>query len=194
MSPTSPPRARARRVSDVARAFPRRPSTPGSKASRAGLRAAQQAFGIVLAGGDTDRRPGPLSITITAFGSVRPGAWCAARRRSAGDRSSSPARSAMRRSGLSLRSDPSWRAAWGLDAGGAARLSRDTFRPAAAARLAAALRACASAAMDISDGLAKDLDRLAARAASAGVIEARDLPLSRRARRGRGGRRERSSI
>src|SRR5690606_33360377 len=39
----------------------------------AGLAAAQGAFGCRLAGGDTDRTPGPLSVTITAFGCVPAG-------------------------------------------------------------------------------------------------------------------------
>ena len=44
---------------------PRRP--------RAGLAAAQASFGISLAGGDTDRRPGPFAITIAALGTVPTG-------------------------------------------------------------------------------------------------------------------------
>ncbi len=40
----------------------------------AGLRRAQEAFGCHLAGGDTDRTPGPLSVSITAFGCVPSGA------------------------------------------------------------------------------------------------------------------------
>jgi len=38
-----------------------------------GLRTAQDAFGCQLAGGDTDRTPGPLSVSITAFGVVPAG-------------------------------------------------------------------------------------------------------------------------
>ena len=41
--------------------------------SRQDLRSAQEAFGCHLAGGDTDRTPGPLSVSITAFGCVPSG-------------------------------------------------------------------------------------------------------------------------
>ena len=45
------------------------PITLGAFDYTAGLGAGQEAFGCALAGGDTDRTPGPLSVSITAFAS-----------------------------------------------------------------------------------------------------------------------------
>ncbi len=57
----------------MALAFPEQPAPAWLKAFSDGLAEAQQAFGILLAGGDTDKRPGPLAINITAFGYVPAG-------------------------------------------------------------------------------------------------------------------------
>ena len=54
-------------------AFPELPDAAWLKGFAAGLAAAQRQFGIELAGGDTDRRPGPVSVTITAIGRVPAG-------------------------------------------------------------------------------------------------------------------------
>ncbi len=54
----------------MAAAFPEAPERDWLMGFATGLRAANDRFGIHLAGGDTDRRPGPLSITITAIGQV----------------------------------------------------------------------------------------------------------------------------
>src|SRR5262245_48460657 len=54
----------------MALSFPEAPAGAWMAGFVEGLRAAQAAFGCHLLGGDTDRRPGPLSISITAIGSV----------------------------------------------------------------------------------------------------------------------------
>ena len=54
-------------------AFPEPPTPDWLESFAHGLEEAQRAFAITLIGGDTDRRPGPLSVTITAFGFVPTG-------------------------------------------------------------------------------------------------------------------------
>ena len=61
-----------------------------------GLGAAQQAFGCHLIGGDTDHTPGPLSIGVTAIGTVPKGAFVQRRGAKAGDHVFVTGRSAMR--------------------------------------------------------------------------------------------------
>lgn len=52
----------------MALSFPRAPSRDWMAGFAAGLGEAQAAFGMHLVGGDTDRRPGPLTVSITVFG------------------------------------------------------------------------------------------------------------------------------
>jgi len=57
----------------MALSFPNAPSRRWFTAFAAGLKEAQSRFGCRLLGGDTDRRPGPLTVSITAIGSVPKG-------------------------------------------------------------------------------------------------------------------------
>ena len=57
----------------MALALPAAPARAWMKRFASGLEEAQRAFGCHLMGGDTDCRPGPLSLSITAFGSVPSG-------------------------------------------------------------------------------------------------------------------------
>ncbi|HYD15208.1 MAG TPA: thiamine-phosphate kinase, partial [Hyphomicrobium sp.] len=50
--------------------FPDLPERAWLEGFAKGFREAQDAFGIALAGGDTDRRPGPMTATVTAIGAV----------------------------------------------------------------------------------------------------------------------------
>src|SRR5262249_29523097 len=52
----------------LALAFPAAPTLGWLNAFATGLSLAQERFGCRLLGGDTDRRPGPLTIGVTAFG------------------------------------------------------------------------------------------------------------------------------
>ena len=52
----------------MALSFPEAPSRRWLTAFAAGLKAAQTRFGCRLLGGDTDRRPGPFTVSITAIG------------------------------------------------------------------------------------------------------------------------------
>ncbi len=80
--------------------------------------------------------------------------------------------------GLALRKDPSLAKAWGLTREEDAHLRRRYLRPEPRLALAPALRAHASAAMDISDGLAKDLGRMCRASGCGASIRFKDVPVS----------------
>ena len=148
----------------------------------AGLAAAQSAFGCRLAGGDTDRTPGPLTVSITAFGSVPRGRMV--RRATARPNdlvyvSGTIGDAAL---GLALRRDPHLCTGWNLDDAACRFVDGRFSRPHPPIALAPALLAHASAAMDISDGLMKDLIRLCRASEVGGRLEAGRVPLSGPAR------------
>ncbi|MDO9384839.1 MAG: thiamine-phosphate kinase [Hyphomicrobiaceae bacterium] len=159
-------------------AFPEAPRHSWLEGFARGLAEAQQEFGIVLAGGDTDRRPGPISITITAMGTTSAGRNLLRSEAHAGDVlfvSGTLGDSAL---GLRLRQDPQLAAAWGLSPERAAGLVTAYLRPQPRLGLGPALRRYAAASMDISDGLGKDLERLCRASAVGTAIAIGDLPLS----------------
>ena len=135
-------------------------------------------FGCPLLGGDTVSTPGPLMISITAFGRLPAGRMVH--------------RSGARPGDLVVVSGTIGDATLGLDIlkGGAvaAALADDAaardllvgrYRvPQPRSALATAVREQASAAMDVSDGLAGDLSKLCAASGVSAVIDAPGIPLS----------------
>lgn len=148
----------------------------------AGLRSAQAAFGCQLIGGDTDRTPGPLSVSITAFGTVPLGRMVRRATARPHDHVYVTGTIGDAALGLLLRKDPQVRARGNLDDTAASYLEGRFSRPHPPVAIVPALRACASAAMDVSDGLIKDFDRLCRASGVGGVIEASAVPLSDAAR------------
>jgi thiamine-monophosphate kinase len=131
-------------------------------------------FGCPLLGGDTVSTPGPLMISVTAFGRMPPGRM-------------------VRRDGLRVGdrivgSGTIGDAALGLDVlqGRLPTLSKSDqdflvgrYRvPQPRSALALAVRDHASAAMDVSDGLAGDLAKLCAASGVSATIDAAAIPLS----------------
>jgi thiamine-monophosphate kinase len=135
-------------------------------------------FGCPLLGGDTVSTPGPLMISITAFGRVPPGKMVRRNGAKAGDRVVVSGTIGDAALGL------------GLLKGGTAALGGDEremligrYRvPQPRVALAQTVRDHASAAMDVSDGLAGDLAKLCAVSGASAAIDAQSIPLSGPAR------------
>lgn len=160
-------------------AFPEAPEEAWLAALAAGLGEAQNAFGITLVGGDTDRRPGPVAITITALGLVPSGRMVRRGAAEPGDRVYVTGTLGDSAIGLALRTGSSRALAWRID--GAARevLEQRYLRPVPPVAITAVLRDHARAAMDISDGLLKDLGRMCRTSGVTARIRADMVPLSR---------------
>lgn len=125
-----------------------------------GLAADADAFGCPLLGGDTDRTTGPITISIAALGAVPRGRMVRRAGAKAGDRVVVTGTIGDAALGLLLRRDSSAAQRWGL-----ARAQRDHLEarylvPEPRVAIAEILRRHASAAMDVSDGLAGDLAKL----------------------------------
>jgi thiamine-monophosphate kinase len=159
-------------------AFPVAPSRDWMAGFAAGLEAAQSAFGMHLLGGDTDRRPGPISITPMVIGEVEVGRMVPRTNAQAGDAIYVSGTIGDAHLGLMLRQRPELAAAWGLQSGDAEALVARFLRPAPRLALVPAVRGHAHAAMDISDGLAKDLDRMCRASSVSALLDAAKLPLS----------------
>jgi thiamine-monophosphate kinase len=162
----------------MALAFPEAPEGAWLEKFAHGLAAAQARFAICLAGGDTDRRRGPLAITITAIGSVPKGRMVRRATARPGDKLFVSGTLGDAALGLKLRKRPALAKAWGIGAREARFLLDRYLRPEPQLALREALLGFASAAMDISDGLAKDLDRLARASGLKARVHGTDLPQS----------------
>lgn len=162
----------------MALTFPEAPEEAWLERFIAGLARAQADFGLVLAGGDTDRRPGPMSVTVTAIGLVPTGRMLRRTTARPGDRIFVSGTLGDAALGLDLRRHPELSRRWALDAGECTHLLDRYRRPQPRLALAAALREFASSAMDVSDGLAKDLSRLCRASGCGARVEASRLPMS----------------
>jgi thiamine-monophosphate kinase len=147
-----------------------------------GLGTAQAAFGCSLIGGDTDRTPGPLAISITAFGTVPAGRMLRRSTAKPGDAVYVSGTIGDATLGLALRRDPVLAQRCGLDPAAQAHLKTRFSRPKPPIDLRGALLGYASAAMDVSDGLVKDFGRLCQASQTGGHIDAEAVPLSAAAR------------
>jgi thiamine-monophosphate kinase len=162
----------------MALSLPEAPERAWMTKFAAGLAEAQRAFGIHLAGGDTDRTPDHFSICVTVVGEVPSGRMVRRAAATAGQViyvSGSLGESAL---GLALRTDATLAARLGLSADTAARAIGRYLRPEPRIGLAAALLGHAGAAMDLSDGLLKDLGRMCRASGVGARVMAVDLPLS----------------
>ena len=142
------------------------------------LGADSKLFQCPLLGGDTVSTPGPLMISITAFGRVPQGKMIHRRGAKAGDRVVVSGTIGDAALGLDILKGGAVAAALANDAAARAMLV-DRYRvPQPRTALAHAVRDHASAAMDVSDGLAGDLAKLCRASGISAVIDVQSIPLS----------------
>lgn len=147
-----------------------------------GLGADVQAFGCPLLGGDTDRTGGPITISIAVIGAVPQGRMVRRAGARAGDRVVVTGTIGDAALGLRLRRDTSAAQRWGLTPEQHNHLEARYLVPEPRTAIAEILRAHASAAMDVSDGLAGDLGKLCRASSVAAEIAVARVPLSDGAR------------
>jgi thiamine-monophosphate kinase len=144
----------------------------------AGLGDDAERYGCPLLGGDTDHTPGPLSVSITAFGAVPQGKMVRRATAKPGDCVVVTGTIGDAALGVRLRRDPSLVKRWGLSDAMATHLMARYLLPQPRTALAEAVLHHASAAMDISDGLAGDLAKLCRASGVATEIDVSRVPLS----------------
>lgn len=139
-------------------------------------------FNCPLLGGDTDRTPGPVSVTIAALGSVPRGTMVRRSGARPGDRLVVSGTIGDAALGVMLPRDPAAAQRWGLDRRMCDHLLRRYLVPQPRNAIAEALRRHASGAIDVSDGLAGDLAKMCRASRVDATIDVARVPLSRAAR------------
>lgn len=135
-----------------------------------------------LMGGDTDRTTGPVTIAIAAFGTLPTGTMVRRSGAKIGDRIVVSGTIGDAALGLKLRQMPAIAKRWKLGAAMCRHLSGRYLLPQPRNAAAEVVRAHASAAMDVSDGLAGDLAKLCDASGIAAEVAADRVPLSPAAR------------
>ena len=136
------------------------------------------AFNCPLLGGDTVSTPGPLMVSITAFGRVPRGEIIHRSGAKPGDHVVVSGTIGDASLGLDILRNGRVAAALATDAASRNMLIGRYRVPEPRNALALAIRAHASAAMDVSDGLAGDLAKLCAASGVSAVIDIPSIPVS----------------
>lgn len=145
-----------------------------------GLGQAAREWGCPLLGGDTVRASGGLTLSVTALGEVPAGGMVHRMTAPAGDLVCVTGTIGDGALGLALRREPAWASA--LAPEHRAHLADRYLHPRPRIALAKALREHATAAMDVSDGLAGDLAKMMRASGTTAVVVAEHVPLSDAAR------------
>jgi thiamine-monophosphate kinase len=148
----------------------------------AGLAEDAAHYGCPLYGGDTDRTPGPLSVSIFAIGAVPNGKMVHRSTSRPGDRIVVTGTIGDAAIGLKLRRDRALARRWRLSDAAAEALLARYLLPQPRNALADAVLQYASSAIDISDGLAGDIAKLARASSVAAEIDVARVPFSDAAR------------
>jgi thiamine-monophosphate kinase len=141
-----------------------------------GLGEDAEAYACPLLGGDTDSTPGPISISIAALGTLPHGTMVRRAGAKVGDHVFVSGTIGDAALGLCVRrgeAEP-----WQLDAAQSDHLVSRYRLPQPRNALAEAVRMLASAALDVSDGLAADLAKLCRTSGVSADIEVARVPLS----------------
>lgn len=144
----------------------------------AGLGKVAARYGCPLLGGDTTRAAGPLSISITAFGAVPTGTMVRRTTAKVGDVIAVSGTIGDAALGLKIRSAPEQDWITGISEKDYAHLLGRYLRPRPRLALADALRRLAHAAMDVSDGLIGDCNKLLHVSGVSGQLRVDLVPLS----------------
>ncbi len=135
-----------------------------------------------LLGGDTDRTPGPTSVSIAAFGAVPHGKMVRRSTANVGDCVVVTGTIGDAALGVKLRRDRDLARRWQLTNAMADHLEQRYLLPQPHNTLAEAVLQHAAAAMDVSDGLAGDLAKLCRASSVSAAIDVSRVPLSDAAR------------
>jgi thiamine-monophosphate kinase len=136
-------------------------------------------FGCPLLGGDTVSTPGPLMISVAAFGRVPAGTMVHRSGAKPGDRVVVTGTIGDAMLGLDILKGGAAAGALADDSSARDMLIERYRLPQPRNALAQAIRDHASAAMDLSDGLAGDLGKLCAASGVTAAVDAPSIPLSR---------------
>lgn len=139
-----------------------------------GLAEDQKRFAISLLGGDTDRTPGPLTLSVTALGQIAKGRMIRRSGAKAGDLVFVSGTIGDGGAGLSVLKGEGAK----LDGRAREALSSRYRRPEPRLQLGQKLVGIASASIDVSDGLIADLAHIAEVSSVRIVVEAARVPLS----------------
>ena len=139
-----------------------------------GLRGDALLYGCPLFGGDTDRTPGPITVSIAMVGSVPEGSMVRRAGARPGDRVFVSGTIGDASLGLALRNGAPWK----LSDAQRRHLTSRYLLPQPRNALAEAVRTHASAAMDVSDGLAGDFAKLCRVSQVAAEIPVAQVPFS----------------
>lgn len=139
-------------------------------------------YQCALFGGDTDRTPGPISVSIAAFGTVPQGRMVRRSTAKPGDCVVVTGMIGDAALGVRLRRDRALAERLRLPEAARAHLEHRYLLPEPRNVLAEAVLEHATAAMDVSDGLAGDLAKLCRASSVAADIDVTRVPLSDAAR------------
>lgn len=148
----------------------------------AGLGDDAEQYRCPLLGGDTDHTPGLMSVSITAFGTVPQGKIVRRSTAKAGDRIVVTGTIGDAALGVLLRRDAGLAQRLRLREAASAQLQDRYLLPRPRNAAAAAVLQHASAAMDVSDGLAGDLAKLCRTSGVAAEVDVAQVPHSDAAR------------
>jgi thiamine-monophosphate kinase len=140
-------------------------------------------FGCPLLGGDTVRTPEAIMVSVAVVGTVPTGKMVRRAGARPGDRIIVTGTIGDAALGLRLRNDRAAAERWNLNNSENDYLAQRYLIPEPRNAIAEALRTFASAAMDVSDGLAGDLQKLCRASGVSADVDAGQVPLSPGARK-----------